>query len=99
MNSPITDSNVNTLCIRFMNKLINKIQKDRNARVYKSPIFEEACSSSDEAARFDPNNSSLKDRVIEKLMQRGDITLGDHPDDIKITEQGKNKPEYIQGLH
>jgi hypothetical protein len=32
-------------------------------------------------------------------MQRGDINLGDHPDEVKITEQGQNKPEYIQGLY
>jgi hypothetical protein len=40
---PLKDSDVNSLCIRFMNKLIQKIQKDEKARVYKDSLYQEAC--------------------------------------------------------
>jgi hypothetical protein len=37
---------------------------------------------------------TLKNRVIDELLERGDIKMGVDPGEIKITEQGKNKPEY-----
>jgi hypothetical protein len=36
----------------------------------------------------------LKNCVIDELLERGDIIMGDYPGEIKITVQGKNKPDY-----
>jgi hypothetical protein len=95
MSAQIRDSDVNTVCIRFMNKLIQKIQKDEKVRIYKDPLYQEACTdSADGLGDYDYNNLNLKNRVFQELFKRGDITQGDSADQIKITCQGKNRPEY-----
>jgi hypothetical protein len=74
---PLKDSDVNSLCIRFMNKLIQKIQEDEKARVYKDSLYQEACVDHNaETGGHDYTNSTLKNRVIDELLERGDIMLG-----------------------
>ena len=66
MSVQLKDSDVNSLCIRFMNKLIQKIQKDDKARVYKDSLYQEACvDPNGETGGHDYNNSTLKNRVID----------------------------------
>lgn len=63
--------------------------------VYKDSLYQEACvDPNGETGGHDQNNSTLKNRVIDELLERGDIIMGDYPGEIKITEQGKNKPDY-----
>jgi hypothetical protein len=95
MSVPLKDSDVNSLCIRFMNKLIQKIQEDEKARVYKDSLYQEACvDPNGETGGQYYNNSTLKNRVIVELLERGKIMMGNYPGEIRVTEQGKNKPEY-----
>ena len=95
MITPLKDSDVNSLCIRFMNKLIQKIEKDEKARVYTDSLYQEACvDPNSETGGHDYTNSTLKNRVIDELLERGDIKMGVDRGEIKIIEQGKNKPEY-----
>ena len=57
---------VNSLCIRFMNKLVQKIQKDEKARVYKDSLYQEACvDPNGETGGHDYTNLTLKNRVID----------------------------------
>ena len=95
MITPLKDSDVNSLCIRFMNKLIQKIEKDEKARVYTDSLYREACvDPNSETGGHDYTNSTLKNSVIYELLERGDIKMGVDRGEIKIIEQGKNKPEY-----
>ena len=44
---------------------------------------------------FDSSNITLKNRVFEELFTRGHISQGNNSDEIKITDIGKNYPEYL----
>jgi len=58
-------------------QIIQKIQKDEKARVYKDSLYQEACvDPNGETSGHDYNNSTLKNRVIDELLERGDIMLG-----------------------
>jgi hypothetical protein len=95
MSVQLKDSDVNSLCIRFMNKLIQKIQKDDKARFTRIHSFKRACvDPNGETGGHEYYNSTLKNRVIDELLERGDIKMGVDLGEIKITEQGKNKAEY-----
>lgn len=54
-----------------MNKLIQKIQKDEKAMVYKDSLYQDACvEPNGEKGGHDYNNSALRNRVIDELLER-----------------------------
>jgi hypothetical protein len=60
------------------------------------PCYEKTdCASSSGIGAFDSSNITLKNRVFEELFTRGHISQGSNSDEIKITDIGKNYPEYL----
>jgi hypothetical protein len=94
MSVPLKDSDVNSLYIRFMNKSYKKYKRMKRLGL-KDSLYQEACvDPNGETGGQYYNNSTLKNRVIDELLERGKIMMGNYPGEIKVTEQGKNKPEY-----
>ncbi len=95
MNSSILDADVKELCIHVMKKLIERAQNDETKGINKNAVYQEACASSRGIGAFGSSNISLKNRVFEELFTRGHISQGNSSDEIKITDIGKNYPEYL----
>jgi hypothetical protein len=95
MTSSILDADVKELCIHVMKKLIEKTQQDENKSINKNAVYEEACATSNGIGAFDSHNITLKNRVFQELFTRGHIRQGDNLGEIKITDMGKNYPEYL----
>ena len=95
MTSSILDADVKELCIHVMKKVIEKTQKDENECISKNVVYEKACATSNGIGAFDSSNITLKNCVFQELFARGHITQGNNPDEIKITDIGKNYPEYL----
>jgi hypothetical protein len=95
MMTSILDADVKELCIHVMKKVIEKTQKHENESISKNAVYENACATSNGIGAFDSNNITLKNRVFQELFTRGHIKQGNNPDEIKITDIGKNYPEYL----
>jgi hypothetical protein len=95
MNSSILDADVKELCIHVMKKLIERTHNDEAKSISKNAVYEEACASSSGIGAFDSTNITLKNRVFEELFTRGHISQGNNSDEVKITDIGKNYPEYL----
>jgi hypothetical protein len=95
MTSSILDADVKEFCIHVMKKLIEKTQKDENKTINKNDLYEETCAASKGIGSFDSSNVTLKNRVFQELFTRGHIKQGNSPEEIKITDIGKNYPEYL----
>ena len=103
MNSSILDADVKELCIHVMKKLcihvmkklIERTQNGETKSTNKNAVYEEASASSSGIGAFDYSNITLKNRVFEELFTRGHISQGSNSDEIKITDIGKNYPEYL----
>jgi hypothetical protein len=95
MTSSILDADVKELCIHVMKKVIEKTQKYENESISKNAVYEKACATSNGIGAFDSSNITLKNRVFQELFTRGHIKQGNNPDEIKITDIGKNYPEYL----
>jgi hypothetical protein len=95
MTSSILDADVKEFCIHVMKKLIEKTQEDENKSISKNDLYEEACARSNGIGALDSSNITLKNRVFQELFTRGHIKQGNNPDEIKITDIGKNYPEYL----
>jgi hypothetical protein len=61
----------------------------------KMMFMREAYATSNGIGAFDSSNITLKNCVFQELFTRGHIRQGNNPDEIKITDIGKNYPEYL----
>ena len=95
MNSSILDADVKELCIHVMKKLKERTQNDETKGINKNAVYEEACASSRGIGAFGSSNITPKNRVFKELFTREHISQGNKSDEIKITDIGKNYPEYI----
>lgn len=96
MSSHIRDSEVTKLRLMVMKVLKQETHNDETLGVNKHSIFERAYAndrSLGETRQYDSDIALLKSLVFQDLIDRGDIRQGDL-DQIKITYQGKNRPEY-----
>jgi hypothetical protein len=73
----------------------DRTQNDEAKSISKNAVYEEACASSSGIGAFDSTNITLKNRVFEELFTRGHISQGNNSDEVKITDIGKNYPEYL----
>jgi len=56
--------------------------------------FEKACTLDSPANDYDSSNVVERDRVFQELLRLGDIQPWQTDEEIRITRQGADKPEY-----
>ena len=90
--------NIRCRCKRTLYPYYEKTQRTQNDEtkgINKNAVYEEACASSRGIGVFGSSNITLKNHVFEELFTRGHISQGNNSDEIKITDIGKNYPEYL----